>query len=415
MPAFASLEDFPLPIAAVEKEEVEADAAACWQMVMPIFGGQKTSWFSRLEDASRQARCSRRQLRRKMYALAHHTLKAQSDVFRDVVDYVRLQIFGQRARGLVFVHYTRYDETQLVLRGRGLDQQTYEERYHIWVVEQDWSFLLEELSDEDSRPNRLLLLCGGSSPKVRSSGNTKAETLVTVLEGTSLVSLELYKELASLCGQTVRLIETDSCGSNLRAEKILLSSQPEGEETYTKLHVTCMAHRVHGVASKTWQLSLSAQAALIHTLKILKANGALQRFVRTLIEVILENLRVTTSGLSDAALHWRAEVTKLFAPKASEKTRPHLVVRFVSTFILNGDWTKADVEHRCMDCCQSLRHLEDKVRLWVPRLISALGVRILNRSDWKSWKKGTYLVGMVSGMHGLFPPRVLACVYKDLG
>ena len=61
------------------------------------------------------------------------------------------------------------------------------------------------------------------------------------------------------------------------------------------------------------------------------------------------------------------------------------------------------MQHRCLPgCCAHPSDIIEKMRVWVPCLVQALSRELLNRTDWRSWQVGCYLLGFLECVHGLF-------------
>ena len=267
----------------------------------------------------------------------------------------------------------------------------------VFAIEQTWRFLIQD--KEAGVGQRFWVLEIAESPAVRIGGNATAATIQKILASTMSID---YAKVLDVVPKLTRLAETDEAPANIKCE---VSLHEDGARSYQKAHVACAAHKVHAIAARTWPFFGDAVTGIISTLKILTRHGAMQAFLKALETEILDSLVITSSPLEPEAISYRQHTLDLFTPSCKEKPRSAALVRCFATFNLNGDWrTKQQVVHRCLPgCCSNKKSFAKKLCVLLPRVVSGLTVKILNRGDWKSWHVALYMVPFLTATHALFP------------
>ena len=375
--------------------------------IAEVMVNHKSRLRSKLDEVAAGLQVSRRSLQRHVAGISEFMVGVQKDALSNVLRYIRFMTGSGAVTPLLFTHHVKYDETPMRLSteidevGTRTAQIT-----KLFAIEQDWSALLEihdlqegDLKHQRNQPPQYMLLQASASPSFRIGASAKAETVLEILNDASVID---RSEVAGAFPDFTRVVETDENPANMRAEKIWLHRALE-KGPVQSLHALCSAHRVHSIAQKSWPFFETGTSALISTLKIMSGNGALQAFQRHLQAEIEETLQIVFAPLSEAAQAHRHHIMELFTPPLAEKPRSASTLRIFSTFLLNGDWRHTGhVEHRCLKCCEDKAAFMGKLKIYLPRVMAALTVKVLSRSDWRAWQGSTFFVGYLSGVHSLF-------------
>ena len=165
--------------------------------------------------------------------LAELARQQQEGALTGFLRYVELMAQGGHLTPRLFCQHIKHDETQLPCRANypGSDTEVMLAKTH--VIQREWLAVLDVEpragAKEDQRP---LLVCGALSPIIQITQNIKAETLCELLKKVTALPSEVQ-----VFAQRVRVLETDECGSNLKAEQMLRSPDVQ------YLHSICAAHK----------------------------------------------------------------------------------------------------------------------------------------------------------------------------
>ena len=146
---------------------------------------------------------------------------------------------------------------------------------------------------------------------------------------------------------------------------------------------------------------------LVKTLRVLREPGNLKRFEAALIDTVIDKLEFAPATTSDAQAY-QDHTLQLFAPQRHERPHAWGTLQVVSRLLLNGDWRLCDrVQHVCKQsspepCCKDFAHLVAKVKTWIPKLLRALRLKLVNKANWSDWHSSLFLVGYLCRCHQLF-------------
>ena len=183
-----------------------------------------------------------------------------------------------------------------------------------------------------------------------------------------------------------RLIETDECSANLRAEKILAEHYMVGPEE-GNIHIICSAHLGHQVAQRCWDFYREMQSGLLKTLQFLRCPGMFQKMLHTMMQRLDGDwVLVQNAPLSQEADSYRRTVLECFSPSQEEWPRANATIHCLANALLNGDWrVEGKLVHHCHPrCCTSYAHTVQKMKQFLPLLLKALSMRRLEVGNWAS-------------------------------
>ena len=373
------------------------------EAVARVISGSRSALLSQRDALASRLQMSRRRLDRCLAAVAEHFALSQRLTFQDLLAYLRIMQDANALKVQRVMHHVFYDETPMVLvpfsGSAGHDDLRLPQLCKVYAVEQSFRVVFKKNSSGPEKTlDNYVVLELGATPSIRVGGNATADTMMRVLQSTALVP---YSQLTTVCASLTRIAETDEAPANLSCEhKLRMASA----SCYHKAQVVCSAHKIHAIAQKSWPFWSNTVAGILSTLKLLTRHGALQAFVKALELEILERVVFTKGPLPPEALRYRQHVMELWTPSCKDMGKSAVTLRCFATFVLSGDWrVQAKVEHRCLSgCCNGREDFDSKVKHMVPRVVKALTVKIMNRSDWRSWHAATNLIGFWMSLHGLF-------------
>ena len=389
-----------LPVEGDEDEDARPESdqeLTIWQKVKNDFA------VLCLDPHPQVAYTARPVLMRYLAAIAEGSLRGQHKNLEDVLRYVHSLHTAQAVKACCFFQKMAFDETPLKLKvSFGMDHTL--ETGRIVAVQSEWGMLIQDLTmiaHEDPSASYVFLR-GHSCPQLKASDRETGESYACVLQA-CLKAPE--PALLKMFGSRVLVAESDEAGANTRAMRMF---SPQYDDVVT-LHLYCLLHKIHNVASKTFSLVTSDLRGVARTLLVLHQPGVLHKMKKALSEEIAKQFEYepvdVLRPMSDEAEAYRSNVLKYFKPKRGR--RPAVIVEVLAKRIFNGDWRHVGkVIHRCApdSCgCKSREDALQKAQRWGCRLISALGVRLLNRGNWLAWHECLNLLGVLLGMHKLLP------------
>ena len=337
-----------------------------------------------------------------MQALAAHSHMCQDRVHTQLEDIVRNLARSGLVRPAVFTHHLLYDETPLRMRISFPQSPSGQMQLgKIWVVEHEYTILLEEVFHNPERENaeRFLLIRSMRSPEIRCSATGTAESALQVLQSTWVPS----DSFAKLFTCAVRLCETDESGTNLKCER-LLQSRGDRSSTWQVFHQVCMAHKLHSAGQKCLLMEALHVKGLARTL-LCFANASMTQAFQARLFALIEKKAVLfkhAPALTKGAMDFRATVLQCFLP--SEISRRRRKVELFAKNLCNGDWRSSQhIVHYCTGCCRDRPHLIGKLKEGLNGVVKGLRPRLLNRSNWSSWSESFNFVGMMCAVHALLP------------
>ena len=235
------------------------------------------------------------------------------------------------------------------------------------------------------------------SPQLRPAAATNAETVQAILAS----SFEAPASLSTLFQTTLRFCESDAGKSNPRAEAFVMSQRPGWQH----MHWLCLAHKIHGAATKTWQLQLPTVSAVIHTCKHLSTSGSFAKLKVAVADLVRERFQYRQDISSSRLIvsNFKEHIMQYMAP-ADGFPRRHAIMKLAKDFF-NGDWLDAKrVTHHCTGpaCCQSPERSLEKAVLLTQKLCSTLHPRMFSRANWLHWSKTLEWFGVGGGLHNIF-------------
>ena len=381
-----------------EDVEREFDDRLVWLLQR---GGRKV--LANLELQAQSLSRSRRQLQRRLYALAEGCFQTQMRLETAVLQYARMMHAAQRCHPLLYLRHFKHDETPIKLRCDFQRDGTVAETTKITAIEIRYVVVLEFL--EDGGPQYLLLHgCHGVS--LRGAGSATGESIAKTLGSCPMPEAAL---LQPFCHKW-RVAETDMCTANGRAEAII-AKQPSAFDA--SLHGVCAAHCCHHIPTKSWDLLPGLLPSLIKTLLVLQAPGAFAQFEKAVLDEVQERFTVVHGHiLSEEAQSHRQNVLKCYSPRPARR-KAHATIRVLAELLFNGDWRGRPISHHCTACCDTPESSRASALAWVPRLLRSLRFKMFSRADWAQWQDALAIMGFLSGMHRLFAAAFLRAFSAD--
>ena len=336
-------------------------------------------------------------------ALFQHQGQTLETLFQVVKDMVSL---GQW-RALAYVEQLAYDETKLDVRVyyEG-DKEATREAAAVFVVEQKWAMVIEELpfllSDavQGDTNTQITIFEGYLSPSVRSAQAATGECIAGVLRSVSPTPVGA----GTLFKQAIRLSETDEDGANARAEAIVLNDRQGIGEEFLYLRSLCLAHKLHNCATKSWVL----QGRGCHRHDPHMQNSGIGWLYASTACVHRRAHREPLEGLAlgspKSFSHCRCLQTTLGQALCSPAKHTRKLAAFNAAIdFFNGDWTTTEISHWCLGpaCCKSPDQCAVKGQLLFRGLLKAVAPRMFSRANWVEWHRSLGFFGIAAGLHSL--------------
>ena len=363
-----------------------------------------------LDDLAQERGIQRKSLVVQMNAIAEVFNTHHEEYANSVCKYVTDLGLSGASRQVAFLEHVLYDETPLRARVR-FKGQRHVQRSKAFVLEPYWGIVVRRCQQDTSptsgdqrTPIRIpdseyLFLWGKHPVCLRGAEGTSGEALLPVLQ-----SIPPPPASATSFDHHLRIIECDEVGGNRRAEQLLAQQRPKSWKAAT---VLCTAHKVHAAAERTWSLQPlpGILSGLVNTSLFLRNPGCMKALQEALELQLREMpLEVLPSPASSAAAaSHRAWLVQLLGPGATKQPRRHALLEVLSTKLVNGDWTHHSLQHHCpANCCNSREETRDKLCKHMVRILVALPPHVLNRSNWRDWRKGLRLYALLESIHGLW-------------
>ena len=234
---------------------------------------------------------------------------------------------------------------------------------------------------------RIFLILGPSGkthmmPALRCSSGTTGE-IASVLSSTTLPLPQVTQQFADRV-LVLRVAESDAFSGNMRAERLL--QQSRGHEL---VHMTCLAHKTHGAAQRTFELAPQTLRGVVRTGWIMRQAGDLGQFRSWLRGFIQQraHLSHTAAPMDASSKNYRAYLVQFFRPRSARKK----VTTDIIFTLLNGDLRDPEILcHHCpgRHCCLNKGHLIEKLTFW---------------GNWLHWQDGLAWVALWTGTHSILP------------
>ena len=237
---------------------------------------------------------------RLLQVLGEISAQQQENTLKGVLRYIELRAKTGSLNARLFCQHVKHDETQLYLKANYAGHHSEDMLAKVHVIQMEWAAHLE-ITDTRSEPPVPLVLSGAYFPLLRITENTRAETMAALLRQTTSLPAE-----AAVFARRVRMLETDECGSNLKAEQMIR------DESSAYLHTLCAAHKIHSVSAKAWVQFPDLHKGIVKTLRALRAPGHLQRFMLSLTRLV-EEVEITSACLSQSAMEYRSKAIEAFS------------------------------------------------------------------------------------------------------
>ena len=348
--------------------------------------------------AAEQLGMDRKALQRRLDAIAEEAVRQPPKMLENLVQYLQ-QMQGHTLQPLAFVERQAYDSTPAHLRVPDQDHGHEQRRVKLHMIETEYGILFKNLGGAESADQYCWLRVPFHGA-LRLAERGTAENNVNVLQS----AMGQLRNLGQVFGNKLwRLAESDHDGANMRGELLL---QHFREEAWTDgtLHATCVAHKLHSAAQKTWDESIITGA--IHTYKVLQDSQSLRLFKRVLHLEIAKNLTVhyvaSLHGLrSDIAESFRQECLRLFLPRKEFPLRRSLILHVLS--LLNGDIREKDtLVHYCVPgCCRGRQTTVRKLQRFLPRALCSMRPHCFARNNWLAWSEQLDFLAWSWALHGV--------------
>eukprot|EP00971_Amphidinium_carterae_P334734 6470178-Amphidinium_carterae.1 len=340
-------------------------------------------------------------------AAAEAACKAQESFLQRLLAIVGRLCHMGHFRPVTFIEHVAHDETKLEVKVRfPADSHSEKQQARCFVVEQSFSMLLEFIGapgDDNSAPQQFLTLEGSFSPSIRAGDTATGETIAAVLNNVNPTPLPL---LQAAFPDVVRVIETDECGANPRAESLVMKERQEKFPEMEIGHLTsfCLCHKVHSAAAKSWTLQPDVVSGLINVAKFLQGPGTMKKLRDSVFHLLSTHLQKKSQRdyiEPRDSQEYRQWLLCLFLPEHGKSRRRANVLAAFHFF--NADMRERPIKHICAGpmCCHSFQHCLAQARHHMRNVLSAVRPLIFNKSNWLQWSSATHFFGLASGMHNL--------------
>ena len=265
----------------------------------------------------------------------------------------------------------------------------------IFVIECKWSMLIQDLTTKKHFSVR-----GQFMPRLRCASNAGGECISELLGQWSPPP-----QAHAVFKRCFHVGESDEFSGNLRGERLLAETFP----SWIFYHQGCVGHKIHSASSKTLSLNgevLENVKGLTRCLLALQQPGMLAKLRELLRRHVVSHARLLHEPpfLSQDALNYREALKKFFIPKTCG-AKNRLTASLLFSELLNGDLReKRALLHHCVHgCCKDLPSLHQKLDTWLQKLVTAVGCRVLNRSNWQSYHDSFNLIALLCGTHNILP------------
>eukprot|EP00971_Amphidinium_carterae_P332318 6466419-Amphidinium_carterae.1 len=234
----------PCDLVAADEIEDEASALACGARAL-----RKTFWQKAGKQSELPTAVSRQNTMRRVQAAAECVSQAQVSAFSRVAELSRRLSAAGAWQPVAFVEHILYDETTMDVRASfevGRQSQGIADRQmaRVFAIETHWSLLVKTnvAPGEAKGAEVYTVLKGSMSPAIRASANATGETISDVLHSAELPWRELSGD-PPLAPLLVRVAETDDCAANFRAEAFIMEERKQESSAWTRLGLSCLAHK----------------------------------------------------------------------------------------------------------------------------------------------------------------------------
>eukprot|EP00971_Amphidinium_carterae_P350471 6491564-Amphidinium_carterae.2 len=357
-----------------------------------------------LERLAGEQEETRKTLELNLHVCAELSLRHQSQFLKELRTYVNRLCVADDLLACAFIEHTQLDETPLRITVVS-DGERHVERARLFVVERGWQMLLREKASSTgaSGSNSYFLLSARQATCLRTAASCTGENIHAVLRSTEDEEiLEASKQFKF----HMRVTEADGAGANPRAEKLFLDKE-RGTECIGQLF-TCMVHKCHAAAERTWQVTPVPPiiSGVVHIGLFFLSPHTFEQF-RKALRGVLSTWRVIAhrDGRVCPGEHtsYRMAMTRLFGPSAQQEPRRRSTLDIISSNILNGNWKQHGVlEHYCSGCCTCDEQLRETIVKWVSKLLVIVRPTVFQKNNWSDWSRGLRAPGLLHGCHGLF-------------
>ena len=341
--------------------------------------------------------CSAKTARRHLAATAEQMSRAQLELLSRACLYAESLVSVGAYKISGFFEIQAYDESPLRVRvawdssGSAPNQLA-----KVFVAHTQWILLLQKVPTNASEDLEFLMLHGLMSPSVRAGDSTSAEGIAAVVSQFPRPAL-LAKQVMDN-PWIVRVSETDGAAANMKCERLITLA-----EKNTSLQLLCMAHRIHSIADRVFELDASTLSGVIHSLLSMQPANQMLAIETALMTLVEQKLHIdhSTQMLGEDAIHFRQAILTCFLPK--RKYPRKRCVCLLLCALLNGDWRQQDrVLHICKPgCCHNKAETLSKIKDVMHRALRSLRPSKMCRANWQDWHRPMNVLGLIGNMHHL--------------
>ena len=344
-----------------------------------------------------------KQVLKRVRAAAEMAIQQQSKSLDTIVMHVDNMVSLGQWKALLYLEHVCYDETTLDIRVQyEMHDEPLRQVSRIHVVDPGYALIIERLPlsfEEGDREekHKFAIIQGRLGVGVRSTDNATGEAIRSVLDSVAKPTTNLTK-IFRYC---LRLAESDECGSNLRAESLLLHSRQQKGEEWLSGHIFCLAHKLHSSAVKSWALQARAVTGVIHSCKQLHQPGnmiAVNEAVAALLDTRF-SVRYGPVVLSQVAQSFREHLIYYFSPPRQQVRRRAAWQACLEFF--NSDLLAPEVVHVCVGptCCESESVSLVKGKRLLQHLLRLSRPTMFSRSNWVTWTATLRWFGFATSFH----------------
>ena len=336
--------------------------------------------------------------RKYLAATAEQLARAQADHLHNTCLYAASLTSVGSFRSLCFIEFQAYDESPLRVRvnwdgsARAPNQVA-----KVFVALTQWALVLQKTASSIAAEEpEFLVLHGVLSPAVRAADSTSARGVAAVIANTPRPA-NVAKEFLE-GAWVIRVAESDGLAANAKAERLLFRA-----EQNTHLHIECMAHRVHSIADRVWELDKATLSGVVHCLLTMRSSGQMLALEKALVHVLEQRLVIDQSSerMTDDAMHFRRGVLQCFLPQPRSPRKRTVCLLLAG--MLNADWrVTSRITHQCQQgCCNNKEESLSKIKDLLHRVMRSLRPSRLCRANWQEWHKPMCVLGLLGSMHNL--------------
>ena len=114
--------------------------------------------------------------------------------------------------------------------------------------------------------------------------------------------------------------------------------------------------------------------------------------------------------LSAAAQSYKERIMAMFLPTESHIQKRVTVLGLCR--MLNTDWRQRELAHACSGCCASRQDAQQKLVVYLQKVLTALRPGVMNLANWKEWRACLPIYALGMAMH-CWLPKLFFLVFSE--